>query len=130
MTGFASELPPPEPTRVDVSSFLRGIAAGFALAMYAMQLWLAIRVVPAYEHIARDFGSSPTVPALFRLVVSRTWTWGVPSVGAALLAYLIVQRPRALWPYLAVAAVLVVGVVVTWLGAQSPITALASGLTE
>lgn len=129
MSGFASELPAPEPPRVDGASFARGIATGIGIAMYAVQLWLVIRVVPVHDHMARAFLSS-RMPALFRLVVSRPWAWGAPTVGAALLAYLIVQRPRALWPYVAVAAVLMAGVVLTWLGVQSPMTELASGITE
>jgi hypothetical protein len=127
MSGFANELPEPLPSAVDTPSYVRGIATGFAIAMYLLQLALALSVIPQSELVVRDFGAD-VVPGIFKLVVSSAWRWGVPAASAALLALVIARRPRALWPYLALAVGLAVAVAVSWFGAHAPITALAGAI--
>ena len=116
--------------------FGAGLATGFALATLLVQVYFIHAVAP-YRQMYREFTAGAemwihgqTLSPLTALVISPAWLWSVPAAGALALAALVWRRPRALWPYLVVAAALATTVVVTWAFFDAPITALAGNIKE
>ena len=104
--------------------FWAGVGAGVAGAAIAVHFWLAV-VFDGMRRTYADFGGS--IPASTRLVLSATWRWGIP--GAGIVALLLVsRRARGAWPYGALAIVLVLTAVATYLLAQAPLYALAGNI--
>ncbi len=113
----AHELPAGGRTR-ERPGFGRGIVVGFAGTLVLIQVWLATQLL-AMREIFANF-EAERVPMISRISVSPVWLWGVPALGGIATALLIVRRPRASWPYVALAFAMAVTVAVTWYGSQQP----------
>jgi hypothetical protein len=128
----AASVPFPAATAVEVvhapvrTGFFPGIATGIALAAITVQLCLAYELA-AFREMYREMGSG-RLPAGTRMVLTSAWRWGVPAAGLAMVAGLIVVRPRRAWPYVAIALVMVVTAIATWYLARSPVYELAGNI--
>ncbi|MDX2090929.1 MAG: hypothetical protein SFX73_23925 [Kofleriaceae bacterium] len=123
MSGFANELPTPEPARVHAGSFGHGVATGLALAMVAFHVWLS-RQLSGLAAIWQEL-PWPPLALTTRLAYSTEWQVIVPALGAAMILVLVLRRPRAWWPYFAVMLVLVVAIAISWYGSRAPFTELS-----
>ena len=103
--------------------FGAGLATGFACAVLLVQTYFIHALAP-YRDMYRDFGGGGAT-GLPALVISHAWLYAVPAAGALVLAALAWRRPRALWPYLALAVALTATVVLTWAFFDAPIRELA-----
>jgi hypothetical protein len=110
------------------SRFVHGVAVGVAASAVLAHLWLAVVLADAAK-MYRDFADF-AMPPLTRLVTATPWLWGVPAVGAVVVAWLVARRARSLVGYVVVAALLVATLVGTWHFAQAPIAELADNIRE
>jgi hypothetical protein len=104
----------------------KGIGLGFAMAMVVVLAFLAIEF-RGYGPIYADMGDVQ-LPVLTALTILPVWLIGAPIGGAAACAALLLKRPRSLTPYVVVAVLLVVAVVLTWYGPRLPIFSLAGNI--
>jgi hypothetical protein len=107
------------------TSFADGVITGIAAAAVLVQLFLAWEL-GSFSRMYKDFGGQ--LPAATRLVLTSGWRLGLPGVGAAAIAALIVRRPRASWPYVVVALVIVAATLATWWFARMPLYELAGNI--
>jgi hypothetical protein len=107
-------------------TFTHGAFAGFAGFVVLIQLALALELAEM-KAMYRDFAAT-ALPALTRLTIEPLWLWGVPLVGGAAVAGLLIRRPRPLAPYIAVALTLAVLAAATWYFPRVPLFALAGKL--
>ncbi len=108
--------------------FAAGIATGFAAAQLLVQTYF-VHIGSSYRGLYRDLGT-PSLPTLTELVVSRAWLWSVPVIASVALAALVWRRPRALWPYAALALALAATVALTWFYLDAPMRELAGNIKE
>ena len=106
-------------------AFAQGICVGFASVLVLLHVWLAFELT-GMRAMYRDFGGE--VPAVTRVVISVGWMWGAPVAGALAVAGLLVRRPRATWPFVVVAALLLLSVAGTWHWSQQPLRELAGNI--
>jgi hypothetical protein len=109
-----------------VLDFRKGFALGIAVGMTVIMALLA-HEARGMARMFADMGS-PHLPLLTRATLSGVWLIGVPLGGAAASAMLWFLRPRSLVPYIVVALVLLVAVVLTWYGPRLPIFELAGNI--
>jgi hypothetical protein len=109
-------------------AFWQGVAAGAAAVLVAIHAWLALAMADM-ANMYRDMGSM-ALPTATRLVLSLPWRCGLPGVGFALLAALVIRRPRAAWPYAALAIALLLTVAASWHYSQAPLTTLADDIKD
>lgn len=110
--------------------FWHGVFAGFAGFVVLVQLALAVELGDIAA-MYRDFAGVDTnagLPLLTRITIHPAWMWGVPLVGIAALATLLVRRPRSIAIYVAVAALLLVAAGATYYFPRAPIYALADNI--
>ncbi len=105
-------------------TFLHGAFAGIAVAAVVAQVWLAIQLAPLRDAY-KDMGSG-ALP----IVLRPWWLWGAPGAGAAVVAALMVLRPRQLASYALVAAALVLVAIATWHFAYAPLWQLADDIKD
>jgi hypothetical protein len=111
---------------VTARPFASGIVLGIAIAMTGIHAYLVVSLA-TYRTFYREMNPEVVPPATW-IVTSPLWSVTVPVVAGAAIAVLIWRRPRALWPYLAIAAALVVTLGVTWWFYNAPMRALADGI--
>jgi hypothetical protein len=116
-----SDVPELEPR----GSFAQGIALGFGLAALAIHLAL-VSMGGDWAAAYKDLGR--TLPLLTRVALSPIWRAGVPLVGGALMAALIVRRPQATAFYVALAVALGIAAAMTWWFPTLPIYELAGNI--
>lgn len=111
-------------------TFVQGVLAGFGGALVLAMFVLAYEY-KGYTQMYRDIGGATVhLPALTKLTLSPVWLWGVPALGAAAVAHLVIRRPRSGVLYACVAGLLVVATVMTWYYPRAPIMALAGSISE
>lgn len=111
-------------------TFVQGVLAGFGGAL-VLALFVLASEYEGYAGMYRDIGGANLhLPALTRLTLSPVWLWGVPTLGAAGVAYLVIRRPRSAVVYACVAGLLVVATLMTWYFPRAPIMALAGNISE
>lgn len=139
--GSSVSLPAATAVEIEVrqppAAFAQGICIGFATAAVLAAVWLATQLAPMREaHLDMGDGwteytplsaSQPTRQEWWFL--TKWWLWGVPAAGAIAVGFLVLRRPRRLWPYLAVALVLAAAVVGTWWYANAPLRELAGNIS-
>ena len=115
--------------RRDDTTFWNGVMAGVALALVAFNAWMAVGLadMPSTLH---DMGAQLTISTLTRIVISVPWRWGVPLVGAVVLALIIARRPRKTGPYAIVMVAMLWTAAGTWYYSQAPMRELAEELKE
>jgi hypothetical protein len=113
----------------DERTFRNGVMTGVAAALVAFNVWLALGLADMSTTL-QDFGTTVPVSMLTRVVISLPWLWGVPALGAALLALVIVKRPRTPGPYAIVMVALLWATAATWHYAQAPMNELANNISE
>jgi hypothetical protein len=106
--------------------FGKGIALGFAIAMTLVIAVIAFEL-RGMGQIYADIGDIQ-LPALTRMTLAGAWLVGAPLGGAAACLGLFLTRPKASWPYIALAVALVVVAVLTWYGPRLPIFELAGNI--
>ena len=105
-------------------TFFHGAFAGVAIAAVLAQVWLVIQLAPL-RGTYKDLGA-----AALPFALQTWWLYGVPAAGIAMVAGLVVARPRQAVVY-AVAAVVLVGLAIaTWHFAYAPLWALTPNLSE
>ena len=107
------------------TSFFDGVVTGVAAAAVLVQLFLAWELA-SFREMYKDLGGQ--LPAATRLVLTSAWRWGVPAAGLVAIVVLVVRRPRAAWPYLVVALVIVAATFATWWLARMPVYELAGAI--
>lgn len=107
--------------------FLHGVFAGYAGFVVLAQLVLGA-AFPDLRAMYHDMAPDIRLPLLTRITIHPAWLWGAPAVGVALIAGLLVKRPRSLAAYIAVAVVLTVVAFLTWWYPRAPIFALAGNI--
>lgn len=115
--------------------FAQGICVGFSVAMLLAQAYLVRfgMMLRGMFGIDGDYGFFPdenALPTATRMVLSRVWLFGMPAVGAITVAMLVWRRPRVLWPYLLVLALLALTAGATWYFADAPISELAGRISS
>jgi hypothetical protein len=108
-------------------AFWHGVFAGFAAFVVLVQGVLASQLGDL-ETMYREFGSTP-LPTLTRITIQPAWIFGTPLVGAALVAALLVKRPRSAAPYIAVSVIVVIVALMTYWYPRAPIYALAGNIS-
>ena len=112
----------------DNRAFWHGALVGLAAAAVLVGAWLGIELSGTTK-MYEDLGTL-AIPAITRLVLMPAWRFGVPSLGAVLLALVVRQRPRATAPYALIAIAMIAGVLATWHFAQAPIYELSDKISE
>lgn len=115
--------------------FAQGICVGFSVAMLLAQAYLArfgmtLRGMFGLDGDYAFFPGEDALPTATRMVLSRVWLFGMPTVGAITIAMLVWRRPRVVWPYLLVLALLSVIAGATWYFADAPISELAGRISS
>ena len=105
-------------------TFVHGAFAGVAVAAVVAQAWLAVQLEPL-RGAYRDMGT-----AALPFALKSWWLYGVPAAGVAVVAGLVVLRPRQLAVYAASAVILVGAALATWHFAYAPLWELAGNLSE
>ena len=106
--------------------FQKGVMTGVGVAMILVQSWLAIEMNDIAS-MYRDFGNV-ALPLTTRVTITHAWLYGTPFAGSALIALLVIQRPAKLWPYVAVAGVLLAVVAATYWFPRAPLFMLAGNI--
>jgi hypothetical protein len=107
--------------------FGHGVFAGFCGFVVLLQLAFASQLSDVAA-MYRDFGDVK-LPLLTRITISPVWMYSTPLLGIAVMAALLVKRPRSYAIYAAVALVLVVVAAVTYWYPRAPIYALAGNIS-
>lgn len=111
-------------------TFAQGVLVGFGGTL-VLALFMLADAYADYAQLYRDIGgTSVRLSALTRLTLTPEWLWGVPALGAAAVAYLVIRRPRSAVVYACVAGLLLVATVMTWYYPRASILALADGISE
>ncbi|MFT3697635.1 MAG: hypothetical protein QM831_31110 [Kofleriaceae bacterium] len=105
------------------SQFGRGICVGVALSAVLVHVY-AIAIGGDLNRLYREFGDVP-IPMMTKLTISVVWQIGVPLAAVVAIGALILRRPRALWPYIAVTVAFVLATVCSLYFPQAPIRELA-----
>jgi hypothetical protein len=113
-----------EPAR---AGFGHGVFAGFCGFIVLVQLAFASQLGDI-SGIYRDFGDVK-LSLLTRITIHPAWLWGTPLLGAAVVAALLVKRPRSYRVYAAAALVLVAVAALTYWYPRAPIYALAGNIS-
>lgn len=117
-----------EQGRAAAPGFWHGVFAGFAGFVVLVQLSLALEFSD-YRGMYADF-AAPSLPLLTRITIHPAWLWGVPLLGGAAVAWLLVRRPRSLAPYLVAAIAIGVLAAASYYFPRAPIYALAGHLSD
>lgn len=107
--------------------FVAGIGFGIAGLATAVQLWLAYELAPL-QQMFREFGATP--PAISRIVVSAGWRYGTVVALIVLISAAHWIAPRRRWPLVAVAVLAVAIVMITYVAARLPFSALSGSITS
>lgn len=105
--------------------FADGLGAGIAAIAVIALVYFSTHA-DAFAGMYRDFGGR--LPRLTRLVLHPAWTVGVPLVVVLLAGACIAVRPRFRYAMIAIAALALGALAVTYLGAYQPIWALAGNI--
>jgi hypothetical protein len=106
------------------AGFMPGMAMGFALA--AVLIHVALTAIGNWQALYQEY--SKPLPVLTRLTISTAWRFGVPLVGGAAIAVLILRRPKPLALYYGLAIVLALAAAMTWWFPSQPIYELAGNI--
>jgi hypothetical protein len=107
------------------AGFMPGMAMGFGLA--ALLIHIALTAIGNWEALYAE--DTKPLPLLTRLTISTAWRIGVPLVGGAAIAVLIVRRPKPIALYYGVALALGIAAAMTWWFPSQPIYALAGNIS-
>jgi hypothetical protein len=106
------------------AGFMPGMAIGFALA--ALLIHIALTAIGNWEALYDEY--TKPLPLLTRLTISTGWRLGVPLVGGATLAVLILRRPKPIALYYGVAIAIAIAAAMTWWFPSQPIYELAGNI--
>ncbi|HEU0030820.1 MAG TPA: hypothetical protein VFQ53_09305 [Kofleriaceae bacterium] len=116
--------PPPD----DTSGFGRGMLTG-ALALLVAVHGLVSWWFSGFEAMYREMGPHAQISHATIFAIRPPWLIGVPTVGAAVVAWLVVKRPGPLWIYLAAIGAIVAALVFTVYFGYRPIWQLAGNIS-
>lgn len=106
--------------------FGRGIGVGIAISAVLVHVYF-VAAGGDLNRLYADLGDVH-IPPMTKLTISVAWQIGVPVVAVLAIGALILRRPRATWPYIAVTVALVAATLCTLYFPQAPIRELAGAI--